>query len=70
MGGDAEMPKWVDCPYYMYDKDNYIKCEGSKKEFKDREELKKHLDKVCGNIGTYGQCEIAAAINKKWEDTF
>jgi hypothetical protein len=64
------MPKAVDCPFYMYDKANYIKCEGENriKKFKDRKALKKYRTDICGNVGTYMKCEIAKSIDKEWED--
>jgi hypothetical protein len=62
------VPKWVDCPFYMYDKDNYIKCEGGKKVFEEREDLLQFLECICGNVITYKQCDIAVAMNRKWEE--
>ena len=62
------MGKYVACPYYRYDRDCRIFCEGGVRRFRDRERLRRHRARYCGRIGHYRECAVARKIDRRYEE--
>lgn len=60
------MPKKIECPFYMYDRQNMIRCEGSCKNFRDRNALRQYTTDVCGDVHNYKICETAKKLEQMY----
>lgn len=63
--------KNVRCPFYQYERDNKIYCEGLIKNsvtstnFKNKSALKEHKNGICSEA--YKDCPLYKALTKKYE---
>lgn len=60
------MPKKIECPFYMYDRQNMIKCENCCREFPDRKTLREYTTDICGDIHNYKICETAKKLEQMY----
>lgn len=57
------------CPFYKFERDLKLHCEGGQVYFKDKEHRKAFLKRNCGSLTGWKTCVLAVHLCRQYEKT-
>ena len=57
----------IQCPFYKFERDRNLYCEGGKIKFMSNEHRKEFISEHCGRLENWRQCTLAMHLNREYE---
>lgn len=61
------MPTAYACPYFSWEDNKSVNCEGGKLKFETREDRDRYISQYCAACPGWKNCTIAMSLNEKYE---
>lgn len=64
------MPKWIECPYFRYEKEKYAYCELCRFKFPDPQTRREVLYQYCADHQNHKKCMLYDILERHYERVF